>query len=122
MQSSNDNKKLALNERSVAGVGNYLPPTQNSLQQKEWNNQYNKLKEANLVQGEPMSIEDALGSENGVTLVNPNFKNSVYYQKNCDTCCLAYDMRRRGFDVEALPNLLSDGNPVFDFSFNSSYG
>lgn len=37
---------------------------------------------------------------------NPNYKNGVHdkYSVNCQRCVPTYEMRRRGYDVEALPN------------------
>lgn len=35
---------------------------------------------------------------------------SAYYSNNCYSCAIAYDMRRRGFDVEAIPD--ADGLDV----------
>lgn len=38
---------------------------------------------------------------------NPNYKKNAIYQKNCQKCVPAYEMRRRGYDVEALPTISS---------------
>jgi len=35
--------------------------------------------------------------------VNPNFNKGVPYQINCSNCTTTYELRRRGYDVEALP-------------------
>ncbi len=35
------------------------------------------------------------------------------YQHNCQTCTVAYELRRRGFDVEAKPNPLRKGSKYF---------
>jgi hypothetical protein len=35
--------------------------------------------------------------------VNPNYLKSVEYRENCGNCIAAYELRRRGFDVEANP-------------------
>lgn len=104
-------------------TGNYLPPTLNSIEQRQWNKQYKKFNEENLTQGLPMSIEQALGvSEEGITVINPHFRFSANYQHNCATCVVAYDMRRRGFDVEALPNMFMKDNPVTLFSLRPASG
>lgn len=34
---------------------------------------------------------------------NPNYSKSEAYKNNCQSCVLANELRRRGFDVEALP-------------------
>lgn len=39
--------------------------------------------------------------------INPNFDPYFYwgpYNENCGYCTLAYDFRKRGYDVEAIPN------------------
>ena len=46
--------------------------------------------------GEPMSFEEADGYK-----VNPHFMESKAYRRNCQTCVVAYELRRRGFDVSA---------------------
>lgn len=43
------------------------------------------------------SIEDDLAK------VNPNYKNDRIWQINCQRCCPTYELRRRGYDVTALP-------------------
>lgn len=44
------------------------------------------------------SIEDDLKA------VNPRYSENRYYQINCQRCPFVYELRRRGFDVEANPN------------------
>jgi hypothetical protein len=36
---------------------------------------------------------------------NPHYRESETYRINCQTCVVANELRRRGFPVEALPNL-----------------
>lgn len=36
---------------------------------------------------------------------NPHYSEGLKYQDNCQRCVWAYEMRRRGYDVEALPSL-----------------
>ena len=44
---------------------------------------------------------------------NPKYRTgSLEYQMNCGSCSLAYDMRRRGYDVEAKPD--NDGEEESD--------
>lgn len=50
-------------------------------------------------QGKPMTHEEA---DNGRT--NPHFNEGKEWQINCQTCVVAYEARRRGFDCEATPN------------------
>lgn len=48
-------------------------------------------------QGSPMNIADALRG------ANPNYAPGTRYSVNCQRCVQAYELRRRGYDVEALP-------------------
>lgn len=42
-------------------------------------------------------------------MANPKHKSGARYRDNCQRCIAAYDLRRRGYDVEALPTpILSD--------------
>lgn len=46
----------------------------------------------------PMSYEKAGGNN-----ANPNYEQGGGYQINCQSCVVAYEARRRGYNVEALP-------------------
>ena len=46
-----------------------------------------------------MSFEEADGLK-----PNPNFEKDSSYRVNCQTTVVSYEARRRGFNVEALPN------------------
>lgn len=35
--------------------------------------------------------------------INPNFGKGKDYSLNCGNCCIAYELKRRGMDVEAAP-------------------
>lgn len=63
-------------------------------------------------QGTPMNITDALKG------TNPNYASGTQYGVNCQRCVQAYELRRRGYDVEALPkpksnNTIAWGNECF---------
>lgn len=63
-------------------------------------------------QGIPLSIADALKG------VNPKFARGTQYAVNCQRCVQTYELRRRGYDVEALPkpkknNTIAWGNECF---------
>ena len=64
---------------------------------------------AGVKRGEPMSFEEADGGN-----VNPNYNNATNekdgqkYFSNCQGCVVAYELRRRGYDVEAAPYLESE--------------
>ena len=77
-------------------------------------------------QGNPMTIEDALKA-------NPKYQRGTQYGVNCQRCVQTYELRRRGYDVEALPkpktnNTVVWGNECFvdasgntpSFVFNQS--
>jgi hypothetical protein len=48
-------------------------------------------------------IDEAHTIQDDLAAVNPNRSKSLRYQVNCGNCAGAYEMRRRGFDVEAMP-------------------
>jgi len=49
-------------------------------------------------------IEGKHSVQQDLAAVNPNFKTDIEeYAFNCGNCTAAYEMRRRGFDVEAMP-------------------
>lgn len=50
--------------------------------------------------------------EEAVMRVNAsNYAKGKYYQENCQRCVWAYEMQRRGYDVEALPSYAGDKMP-----------
>lgn len=58
-------------------------------------------------------LSEALGIERGEYMTffeanllrgNPNYALSEAYRNNCQTCVVAHELRRRGFNVEALAN------------------
>lgn len=64
-------------------------------------------------QGKPMNFRQADGGA-----PNPNYKKGGGYAKNCQTCVVAYELRRRGFNVEALSNYKGSMSEVL--SYNTS--
>lgn len=77
-------------------------------------------KELPVVQGQIMDFSKA---DEGRP--NPNYPNenaeALGYHHNCQTCTLAYELRRRGFDIEARPNPIeSDGVRDFDVYCNKN--
>ena len=61
--------------------------------------------------GEPISIDDAVKN------TNPHYKEDKMWRINCQRVAYAYEMQRRGYQVEAKPN----DNPWDGFG-NSYYG
>jgi hypothetical protein len=61
-----------------------------------------------------IALEASLGVKRGSSMTfeeanemrgNPHYGESEAYRINCQTCVVANELRRRGFPVEALPNL-----------------
>lgn len=48
-------------------------------------------------------IEGEHSVEDDIKVSNPNYRKGREYQINCQRCVPTYEMRRRGYDVEALP-------------------
>ena len=40
-----------------------------------------------------------------IKAVNPKYSQGTEYQINCQRCVQVYELRQRGFDVEAMPNM-----------------
>lgn len=64
-------------------------------------------------QAKPMNFRQADGGA-----PNPNYRKGGGYTTNCQTCVVAYELRRRGFNVEALSNY--DGSMSDVLSHNTS--
>jgi hypothetical protein len=64
-----------------------------------------------LAQGEPMDFDTA-DKRRG----NVNYLNGGQYQNNCQCCVVAYELRRRGFDVTALGNPNKKGTVAYKLS------
>ena len=67
-------------------------------EKKQENHMYPK-ELAGVKRGNMMSFFDADGEK-----PNPNFKKDEIYRINCQTCVVAYEARRRGYNVEAKGN------------------
>ena len=63
-----------------------------------------------VVQGKIMNFSEADGTRPNPLFHSPNARANGYYH-NCQTCTVGYELRRRGFPVEALPN---KGNEFYD--------
>jgi hypothetical protein len=61
-----------------------------------WKSDISSLADLPRIKGSHTLEEDAAA-------VNPDFKRGIPYQINCTFCTATLEMRRRGFDVEALP-------------------
>ena len=49
--------------------------------------------------GKPKTIAEA------ISVTNPHFSEGKEWQQNCQRCVFAYEMQRRGYDVEAKPRI-----------------
>ena len=67
---------------------------------------------ADIEQGKPMNFQQANGGA-----PNPNYTKGGGYQTNCQSCVVVYELRRRGFDVETLPNF--KGSMLDVLSYNT---
>lgn len=59
-------------------------------------------KQLGIKRGKPMSMADALKGS------NPNYSKGRQWKQNCQRCVCAYELRRRGYDVAAMPKLIGD--------------
>ena len=70
---------------------------------------YDSLKDALGPKGRPFSIEDSAEG------ANPHYDHSLTYKEfnlNCQRCAVAYEGRRRGYDVTAQPTYEGDTLPI----------
>lgn len=81
--------------------GSNMPAGFTAKQQESWNKNLTEL-EAKLgkPQNTPMDFEQA-NEKKG----NPNYQRELGFQVNCQSCVVAHELRRRGFDVEARPRV-----------------
>lgn len=82
---------------------------------KRFDNARNKVI-ANVKQGAPMNFRQADGGA-----PNPNYIKGGTYRTNCQTCVVAYELRRRGFGVEALNNFKGSMSEVLSYHTNLAW-
>ena len=58
------------------------------------------------------AIQGAHSIDFDLQVSNPNFNKGREYQVNCQRCVPTYEMRRRGYDVEALPRIMKGRDDV----------
>lgn len=87
-----------------------VPSGLNSREQREWNENAvaieNKL---NIVQGKEMTFEEADGLRANENYIGED-KTPRPYLRNCQCCVVAYELRRRGYNVTAQPNYETVGS------------
>lgn len=84
-------------ESAKATAVNPKPEPQKPTAQEK--NHQELAKALDIKQGEPMSFDEANELRG-----NPNYDKDEIYRVNCQTCVVANELRRRGFDVQALGN------------------
>lgn len=52
-----------------------------------------------------------ISSEEAIKNTNPHYKDSWEYRSNCQRCVWAYELQRRGYNVEAKPTFKGDSLP-----------
>ncbi len=69
-----------------------------------------------VIQGKIMNFTEADQGKSNPNFTLPDASEKGFHH-NCQTCTLAYELRRRGFNVEAAPNPVLDGYKNYrDFS------
>ena len=66
--------------------------------------------------GKEMTFEEANELQGNI-----NFSKSHEYGVNCQSCVVANELRRRGYDVTALPNLQKAGNIPYELSSKTNW-
>lgn len=75
-------------------------------------------------------IEENLQIRRGVTMTfeeanelkgNVNYDKGKEYSVNCQSCVVANELRRRGYDVTAMPNLQKAGNIPYELSKKTNW-
>lgn len=92
----------------------YVPDGLEKGQRKAWIDNSRETAEAiGVVQGEPMAFDEANELRG-----NPHYEAGTAsgYTTNCQCAVVANELRRRGFDVEALPNIGTKGSVPYRLS------
>lgn len=94
--SSDLNSEKGMEYREEAGKLRIQTERENALKEQE--TVQNPSVIAGVKRGKPMSFEEAAGDE-----INPHYYDgSEGNYNNCQCCVVAYEARRRGYDVEAV--------------------
>lgn len=101
--------KGTLTEMYNNGIGGNVPPGLNNLEQKAWIENEHALSDVLIEQGKPMTHETANEYH-----ANPNYQKGIRngYSQNCQSCVVAYELRRRGYDVEAFMRIVGDADNI----------
>lgn len=100
-------KKKEKEEKDRAAAASSVAPFDNSRADNE-----EELEKAlSTTKGKAMSHETANELRG-----NPNYVKGGGYRINCQSCVVAYELRRRGYDVEAQENTRKSGNIPYELS------
>lgn len=115
----------------------YMPTNVNADARKLWvDNAVSIEKKLGITQGKPMTFDEAnelrgninfipkyITGNDGKKIANPGYSiENDKYHVNCQSCVVANELRRRGYDVTALPNLRSKGNAPYELSLKTESG
>lgn len=90
---------LAMTANTAIFNGN-IPPSFNSQQKQAWIDNHREVeKQLNVIQGKEMTFEEANELRGNI-----NYGNGREYSINCQSCVVANELRRRGFNVTARAN------------------
>lgn len=103
-KSSSSSSKKGGGQRFLPAVINPLVPKQPSILPDP----NDPLSRYAGVRGRPMEVDPAARD------ANPNYAKGEEYRTNCQRCIWAYEMRRRGYDVEAKPRTRSMTDPAYN--------
>lgn len=95
------------------------PSTLTPEQLKAWlENELKVAQELGIERGDPMTFEHA-NEQRG----NPHYKKGSGdgYTTNCQSCVVANELRRRGYDVEAWNNTKQKGNIPYELSHKTNW-
>lgn len=103
----------AFNLYLILKVKNELARRQNEENNTEEYSEFTKL--TGIKRGSPMSFDEA-----NQMRANPNFNLGGQYRVNCQCCVVNYEMRRRGFDVQAVGNPETKDSAPYKLSMDTS--
>lgn len=97
-----DNRELVDNILKESKAKKHvLPSGIDERNRNDWESNLKVVeKKLGIKQGNAMTFEEANEMKG-----NPHYKEHYSYRVNCQSCVVANELRRRGFDVQAQPNL-----------------
>lgn len=93
----------------------YIPPSFNPQQQQVWIDNHKEVeRQLNVIQGKEMTFEEANELRGNV-----NYGKGREYSINCQSCVVANELRRRGFEVTAHGNTGKKGSVPYQLSYQT---